>query len=96
MSALLLALLLQAAPTHATPPPPAGPVAAEAATTAEHAPGAPAAEAHGAGEAHAAAPAHDDEADPAKVLAHHVLDQPAFGFPRNTSCSSCSPRCSCS
>ena len=81
MSALLLALLLQAAPTHATPPPPAGPVAAEAATTAEHAPGAPAAEAHGAGEAHAAAPAHDDEADPAKVLAHHVLDQPAFGFP---------------
>jgi F-type H+-transporting ATPase subunit a len=65
MSALLLAFLLQAAPTHTAPPPPA---AAEAVTPAQ-------AEAHGATES------HDEEADPAKLLAHHVLDQPVFGFP---------------
>ncbi len=74
MSALLLAFLLQAAPTPAAPPPP--PVATEAATTA---PGSTPTER--LAEAHGAAEGHDEEADPAKLLAHHVLDQPVFGFP---------------
>jgi F-type H+-transporting ATPase subunit a len=71
MSALLLALLLQALPAHASPvtPAPANAPAVELATRAE---------AQGAGAHAEAAGGHGD---PAQVLAHHVLDQPVFGFP---------------
>ncbi len=81
MSALLLALWLQATPSppaRPTPPAPAASVAAEAqaaapAQAAEHA-GAPAGTETEPGP-HAAA--HEA---PDQVLAHHVLDQPVFGF----------------
>jgi F-type H+-transporting ATPase subunit a len=83
MSALLLALLLQAAPAQpaATPTPGASEARplAEAATTesAAHAPGAGEAQAHGEPtEAHG-------EADPAEVIFHHVTDQPFLGIFRS-------------
>jgi F-type H+-transporting ATPase subunit a len=77
MSALLLALLLQAAPSHPAPEAtpdatraPRPPAEAPAAEMAAHAPGAGA----GAG----AAEAHGAE-DPAAVIFHHVTDQPFLG-----------------
>jgi F-type H+-transporting ATPase subunit a len=65
MSALLLALLLQASPAQAPTPSPA-PVAAEA---------------HAAGEtaAHAQEPA-EAEGGPAEIIFHHVMDGPWMGF----------------
>ena len=85
MSALLLALLLQAAPAH---PAPAPTPAAEAPAVATSTPGEPA---HEAAPAEAGAPAHDLEAGheaaggheaaadhegPSAVIMHHVTDQP--------------------
>ena len=73
MSALLLALLLQAAPSHPAPTPAPEvtqaqpPAEAAAAETAAHAPGAGEAETHGA-------------FDPAAVIFHHVTDQPFLGI----------------
>jgi F-type H+-transporting ATPase subunit a len=74
MSALLLAVLLQAAPSHPAPTATPGatqsqrpPAEAAAAETAAHAPGAGEAEAHGA-------------EDPAAVIFHHVTDQPFLGI----------------
>lgn len=67
MSALLLALLLQAAPAHA----PAAPV--------EHAAETHAAEAPAAVSGHAAEAGH--ASDPATVIMHHVTDVPFFGLP---------------
>jgi F-type H+-transporting ATPase subunit a len=73
MSALLLALLLQASPGHPVEPPATPSPAAEAQAGApSHAPGA---EAHEAGEA---AGGHED---PATVIMHHVTDTPFFGLP---------------
>jgi len=69
MSALLLALLLQAAPAHPAPAaPPAVEAPAHAATPAEHASGEP------VGAAHEAAGGHDE--GPSTVIMHHVTDQP--------------------
>jgi F-type H+-transporting ATPase subunit a len=69
MSALLLALLLQAAPAHPAAPPEAAPAAEHAA-----APAAPVAEGH-------AAPA-GDHGGPSAVIMHHVVDVPlAIGLP---------------
>jgi F-type H+-transporting ATPase subunit a len=68
MSALLLALLLQAAPAHPQP----SPLPAESHAQPAEAPGSAAHEA--AGEAHEAF-------DPAEVIFHHVTDQPFLGFP---------------
>ncbi|MFN8092637.1 MAG: F0F1 ATP synthase subunit A [Vicinamibacteria bacterium] len=85
MSALLLALLLQAAPAH---PAPAPTPAAEAPAVATPAPGetaheaAPAeagAPAHGPEAGHEAAGAHEAAADhegPSTVIMHHVVDRP--------------------
>ncbi|HKZ33423.1 MAG TPA: F0F1 ATP synthase subunit A [Vicinamibacteria bacterium] len=73
MSALLLALLLQAAPSHPAPTPAPEvtqaqpPAEAAAAETAAHAPRAGEAETHGA-------------FDPAAVIFHHVTDQPFLGI----------------
>ncbi len=83
MSTLLLALLLQAAPAHPSP--------VEALTRAAVEHGSTAGE-HGstAGEhastavehaTHEADAAEGGPIDPARVLAHHVLDQPVFGLP---------------
>ena len=95
MSALLLALLLQATP--ASPAPAASPAVESASPAPDHAPAsealaaehaAPAAgttatspEAHaGAGEAaHEGAPAEHEEG-PAEIIFHHVMDGPWFGF----------------
>jgi F-type H+-transporting ATPase subunit a len=91
MSALLLALFLQAAPAHPAETPAASPVApaAEAASPAPEQQ-APAAEAHAPGEGatpaaegHApAAAAHGEAAEhgesPADIIFHHVLDGPYF------------------
>ena len=95
MNALLLALLIQAAPAHA-PVPTASPVleapahaGAEAAPAAGHgaATAATDATAHQAtaGAAHEVASAHEAEAgsghgDPSTVIMHHVTDQPIFGL----------------
>ena len=79
MSALLLALLLQAAPAQpASAAPAQGQPAAEAASpapAAETPAGAetPAAEAH--------TPAGEAEAGPAEIIFHHVMDGPWLGFP---------------
>ena len=72
MSALLLALLLQAAPAEVAPTPAAPPHAATA-----QAPAAVAA--HETAEGHAAGPAagHDD---PSTVIMHHVTDVPFLGM----------------
>jgi F-type H+-transporting ATPase subunit a len=78
MSALLLALLLQAAPATPTPPTPA-PVEQTAETVAAHEPEAAAHEpGGGAGEAGADA---GHGGGPAAVIMHHVTDQPFFGLP---------------
>jgi len=92
MSALLLALFLQAAPAPATTPEPApAQPAAEAASPAPQAE-TPAAQAHApAAEAGAAAGVHAPEAaahageaeaaeGPAEIIFHHVMDQPFMGF----------------
>jgi F-type H+-transporting ATPase subunit a len=92
MSALLLALLLQAAPAHPAPPAatPAVEAPAPAGQTAEPAPaGARPEAAAPAGEAgHEAAPAHGAAAEsghdesPSAVIMHHVVDIPlAIGLP---------------
>jgi F-type H+-transporting ATPase subunit a len=80
MSALLLALLLQAAPAHSSPAASAPPLAVEPAHTGEAATARQAAVEHGT-EAHSAGAAEGGKIDPAQVFAHHVLDQPVFGFP---------------
>ncbi len=80
MSALLLALLLQAAPAHPATPESAGAPAVEATTAAAAVP-APGTHPETQVESHGQAHAEGGAADPAKVLAHHVLDQPVFGFP---------------
>jgi F-type H+-transporting ATPase subunit a len=73
MSALLLALLLQATPAHE--PKAAPPAPAEAAATASHAGGDGSAAAPGSGEpGHEAAAGHDE--GPSAVIMHHVTDIP--------------------
>jgi F-type H+-transporting ATPase subunit a len=74
LSALLLALLLQATPSHAAPE--ATPGATQAQPPApEAAPAEATARAPGAGEAEAHGPS-----DPAAVIFHHVTDQPFLGI----------------
>jgi F-type H+-transporting ATPase subunit a len=78
MSALVLALLLQAAPASEVPAPAASPAAEQAAHPSEPAgpepAPVPAAEGHGTG----GATSHDD---PATVIMHHVTDVPFLGLP---------------
>jgi F-type H+-transporting ATPase subunit a len=75
MSALLLALLLQAS-APGVDAKPARPAAEAPAGTPAPAPS-PAAEAHAAGEARPAEAGHED---PATVIMHHAADQPYLGF----------------
>jgi F-type H+-transporting ATPase subunit a len=79
MSALLLALFLQAAPAPASTPEPAH---AQPAAEAAHAPeAAPAAQgAHAPEAAHAEGAAETAEG-PAEIIFHHVMDGPWLGFP---------------
>jgi len=78
LSALLLALLLQASPAPPVEAPAAAPPVAEAAPTAEPqaagTPHEPAARGHATGEAEGG---HED---PATVIMHHATDQPFMGF----------------
>ncbi len=85
MSALLLALLLQAAPAHPAPAPtpaaeaPAAAAPAPGETAHEAAPAEAGAPAHGPEAGHEAAGAHEAAADhegPSTVIMHHVVDRP--------------------
>jgi F-type H+-transporting ATPase subunit a len=75
VSALLLALLLQAAPLASLVASPAATPAAEAAAAAEHA-APPESPQH---DAHAAAGAESHGESPADIIFHHVTDQPFLG-----------------
>jgi F-type H+-transporting ATPase subunit a len=77
MSALLLALLLQAAPA---PGAPASPAPAPATAEATH-PEPPGTEAAPAASAEGHAAGETDHEDPATVILHHATDQPFLGLP---------------
>jgi F-type H+-transporting ATPase subunit a len=78
VSALLLALLLQAGPPPAATPEPSPPTGAEA--TAQHESHAVAEAPGEAGSGHAAGEA-SDHGGPAAVIMHHATDQPFLGLP---------------
>jgi F-type H+-transporting ATPase subunit a len=80
MTALLLALLLQASPGHAVEGTPTPPPAAEAAPGAPEPGAAPQAHAPAAG-GHEAGDAPAGHGDPAEVIMHHVADVPFLGLP---------------